>query len=608
MNLTLRLAILAVVLSVASPGPAAAKSYHHPLIEQAVTLGDNGRLDVLDARTYRFDGEFHNAFITVVPIRGGDVEYGMVEAMDGGDAVRNVTIDGGTLRWQYDARDEERTFGIRYRLTGEVTRALDAALVDRQFLEEEHAPVDEYRFTLNLPRPARLFKIFAITSRGLVGELTTDTTSGVGTIRLQNIRENEWVRLRILFDPDQVPLVAQLAEPRHEQWLAETASDTQAWRDSVRGGRNLPWTRLPTWLAPVMALIAGGFSWWCYRTWRSRGLEPEVADIGPYFREPPEEIPPAVVPYIMNQFSPGTTVAGQAIGATLLDFARRGLVTLRERRKEGFLGIGDRTEVDFALVGGAATAGLTPFEQAIWQMLVSAKKSDDTVTPAEMKAFFVKHPTWIQNWSDDPRRWYETTHGTLLVGGHGCAMAGMIVAGIAVMAGLILLGIFSGNRIVLMTGFVGGLTAGLVGIVSGAALPRWKPEALLRARKWKAYSKFLSDFSAMEEAPAEHYKLWDHHFVYATALGVARAYLANLKKLMVQHPDQFSSPAWIGGHGAGSLNAASNVSRIQSNLESIQANLKSLESALTTATSSGGGFSGGGAGGSSGGGGSSGAS
>jgi uncharacterized membrane protein YgcG len=590
--------------------PAWAKSYDHPSISQEIRLLEDGTLEVTDTRAYEFEGEFHNAHITLPPAPGGEVALDGVDAVDG-KPVRNVRTEGQTLRWQYDARNETRRFAIRYRLRGEVTRSLDAALLDRQFLEGEHAPVSEYRFTLTLPRPARLFKIFVITSRGVIGDLDIDPERGTGTVTMSALRADEWVRFRILFDPDEVPGVDQKPAALYTTWLQETSEETQNYRNTTRARFNRQHAPWPTALAPLMAAGALFFSIWCYRLWRSRGVEPLVGDIGRYFREPPEDIPPGAVPYVLDQFNPGRTVAPKALGATFLDFARRGYLTLRERHVDGFLGIGAKDEVDF-VIAKEPPSSLPSYESNAWTLLreaTSLKTHDDVVTPAELKGFFVKHPTWITEWSSEPRAWYEETHGPLLAGGHVWSMVGMIGSGIGIMCILIALGFFSNNMILLATGFVTGTMAGLFGLICGAALPRWQPEKLLNARKWRAYSRFLTDFSAMESAPAEHYKLWDYHFVYAAALGVAAAYLKNLKRLMVQYPDRFTTPAWIMTNGRlGAVDAAGSLTQVQSNLESLTANLSALESALSTSTSAGGGFSGGGAGGSSGGGGSSGAS
>ena len=140
-------ALLVIVAVVAGHGPAEAKSYRHPSLRQTVTVLPDGSLDVLDVREYRFDGEFRNAFLTVEPIPGGSVAFDGVTASDGKDPVENVRIEGNTLRWQYRAKNETRTFAIRYRLGGEVEKASDAALIDRRFLEDEHAPIDLYELS-----------------------------------------------------------------------------------------------------------------------------------------------------------------------------------------------------------------------------------------------------------------------------------------------------------------------------------------------------------------------------------------------------------------------------------------------------------------------------
>ena len=354
----------------------------------------------------------------------------------------------------------------------------------------------------------------------------------------------------------------------------------------------------------MLCLLAGAFSWWAFRTYRAYGVEPDVAGIGEYFREPPEEIPPGAVPFLLDQSPPGVSAGPQAFGATLLDFARRGFVQLEEREKPKLLVFGGGREVDFVLARPPVGDELTPFERDAWRMLEEARLSDDRVKPDEMEKFFRKNPTWMQNWVANPRAWYEQEKETLLVGNHGGWMFLLIGGGIALMSGLILVGAFSNNPVVFVTGILAGVTAGLFGVICGAGIPKWRPGPLRRARQWQAYRRFLSDFSAMKDAPAEHYKLWDYHFVYATALGVSKSYLANLKKLMEQEPDRFVTPAWIlTGHDLNRLGSVTqNLDSIQANLASLQANLKAVESALSSSTSSGGGFSGGSSGGASGGG------
>jgi uncharacterized membrane protein len=145
--------------------------------------------------------------------------------------------------------------------------------------------------------------------------------------------------------------------------------------------------------------------------------------------------------------------------------------------------------------------------------------------------------------------------------------------------------------------------------VAAVALPRWNTDKLLNAKRWAAYRNFLTDFSAMNQAPAEHLKLWDYHFVYASALGVAQKYLENVKRLAEAHPSYYRAPIWIPYYGGitgpgvdGVTGLADQLAAINS-LSSIASNLSSLESALNPSSSgSGGGFGGGSSGGSGGGG------
>lgn len=603
--------LLGVALDLAVPSAARAKSYTLDTVDQIVTLEDDGTLHVVDTRTFKFEGEFHNAFLTIDPAPGGDVTFIGVEPQDN-LPVRNVRVEENTLRWSYDAQDQSRVFRISYRLTGEVKRATDAALIDRQFVEPEHAPIAHYAFRFVTPRADTLLKAFIFTPTGNVGNLYLSPQTGRLDLQMADIMTS-FVRVRLLFDAGQVPGVASSGEPAYAAWLGETANETLAFRKGeelrvARGGGRAR-APLPTYLAGLMALLAALFSGWALYTWRRNGVEPTVGEVGSYFREPPQEIPPAVVPFVMSQQSPGVTAGPPALGATILDFARKKILHFEEHEKEKFLGLGGGKEVHFVL-DAPARGDFAPFEAEVYDMLAQAGEGEGRVTPARLRGYFKKRTTWAQEWVLGPRAWYEAKHGPLLASASGGLMFLFIFLGLVLMLGMLVLAVKSGNPVVTIVGLLSAVTCGLFGIICGAAMPRWKPEMLLRARKWQAYARFLKDFSAMEDAPPEHYRLWDYHFIYATALGVSENYLKNIKKVMTLHPEYFTStPLWMmtSHHGMGGSNLA-DLGAMQTSLEAVAANLSALNSALTTATSSGGGFSGGGSGGSSGGGGSSGAS
>ena len=134
--------------------------------------------------------------------------------------------------------------------------------------------------------------------------------------------------------------------------------------------------------------------------------------------------------------------------------------------------------------------------------------------------------------------------------------------------------------------------------------PKYNPAFLYEALRWKAFKKFLANFTLLKEAPIDIHKVWDRYMVYATALGVADKFMRNVEKLAqeglirdIEHPSWYIGTGHSSGDGLSTTSVASGIS--------------SLASALAGPTGFGGGFSGGGGssgGGSGGGGGSSGAS
>jgi uncharacterized membrane protein len=214
-----------------------------------------------------------------------------------------------------------------------------------------------------------------------------------------------------------------------------------------------------------------------------------------------------------------------------------------------------------------------------------------------------------------PRDWYENKFGHLLdpSGGKGWALVipAILLGGASIFGGFVMIGSLERPEVGASVMFAGILLV-LGAIFTGSSLAKWNPEKLLNARKWLAYKNFLADFSQMEKAPSEHYKLWDYHFCYAAALGVADKYLANIGRLMERDPTRFGHAPWI-MYGNGFNSATSNLSDLQNMIQSVNSltqitqNLSNLERSLDSSSSSGGGFGGSSMGGSSGGGGSSGA-
>jgi uncharacterized membrane protein YgcG len=612
-KLLLRLAVLFACAS----GVAAAKSFELVNLRQDVYFLGDGSVRVVDSRTYDFNGSFSFAQTTIEPRDGGSVRFEGATATDGKPAPAS-SVQGNTLRLDFSARDEQRSFQFAYTLRGDLDVANDVVQFDRQLLTSRNPAVSNYTVVLHAPAPnPQPFRVFVFTGNSRVGTLTFNDRAGTATMNLSRVSEDEFVRVRAFLPTAQFPTAANtIAKDAFGGWLEEIARDTQGFRDASRaalerGGFAPPPPPPPAWLLflPFVSVIFIGAN--IVLAYQRYGREPVTEEVGRYYREPAEDIPPSMVPYVMTQTSPGKSAIGRAVGATLLDFARRGHVKLERTRTSGFFGIGAQDVTSFAIATPPDRAQVTPFEAQLWNTLVDARGVDNAVTPTELKNAFTSRPSLAQTLADMPRQTYEAVHGPLLDAQMGAKGAPWTVA--AFLAGAASL--FGGFFLIqwLTSVAVGLMIAGalniLAGVIGSVALPRWNADKLLNAKRWAAYRNFLTDFSAMNTAPAEHLKLWDYHFVYASALGVAQSYLHNVKRLAEAHPDYYFTPTWIGYYAAGNLGAATGAAGVAdsltalNSLSSIATNLTQLENSLNpSSNSSGGGFGGGSFGGSGGGG------
>jgi uncharacterized membrane protein len=609
-----RMMLLIMLLS----SVAAAKDFKFAKIEQDVYLQASGQVRVAETYTYDFQGTYRNAFVTIDPASNGFVTFEKVEALDG-KAFYGSSIEGNNVKWQYEATDERRVFRITYTLTNELKVSNDAAQFDRQVLYPDHKDVDQYIVRIHAPKPnPSLFRVFVFNSRSRIGKLDINTAKGIATININPVGEGEFVRTRVFLAPNQFTF-RNVSGNTFSTWIEEVRRETQGFRDASSaaikrgsvdtGGFAPPPPPPPAWqygLPFLPVLLLGGFVWTRFQKF---GREPEVQDIGPYYREPAQDIPASFVPFVVTQFSPGVAGLGAAISATLIDFTRKGYLSLLNVRHNGVFGFGARDETHFKLEK-QPDEKLSPFEAELWNLIEAAHGGDGILSPSELKTYFQRRSSLATTLSALPRESYEQQYGQLLDQSSETQKVLTIVVGaIGAIICFTVAFFFSFSPTITVALVVVGAGSGILTAVAGATLSKWNADKLLNARKWLAYKHFLSDFSQMKTAPPEHFKLWDYHFVYATALGVATQYIGNIKRMAESNPSLIPIPYWMGGGGYDKFgNALSALESINS-LSDIASNLGNLNSALSDISSgSGGGFGGSSSGGSSGGGGSSGAS
>lgn len=608
-----RLCWVSVCLLFVTLGTATAKEYDHPLIAQTYRLLPNGDAEVEELRVFRFSGSFSWANLKR-STRGQYGRYGIeylgVWDADTKQPLRySQTTEGeyAMLRWEYQARNTTKRFLLRYRIRNAVQRYADVAQFYWKAIEDEHAPLDEVKITLVPPAPSpKLFKVF-VHSRAAPGALDIRPNFTRAEIQQANIPTDSFVEVRVMLDPSIFASAPLQASNRYEAFLEEERRFAE--KELQEAQRRERISRIVGMLVaaeiPVVILLGFGLMGYLLVTYNRYGREPELPEIE-YVREPPRDLPPAVVPAILTQSKavPSETVKG--VSATVLEAARLGYLRIEEFENRALLGLLRSTERRYILtpMGKALLMGekveaqgrkgrvLEPLEREVLRVLFFEAGDGETVTESELRQWAEKTSgsktqmyRFVEGWGKDLRQWFEQHYFRLDDPESERAMKRfwrnlLIVGGVGTLVTV---------PVSLFTLVPLGVVLSLIAAVS---LHRRSPEAAREYQRWDAFKRFMTDFSAMREAGPELLPLWERYLVYAVSLGVAEKLIHNLALMAQEYDYALSSPEWYQSASGQKLGTES-----MAGMTSVVQNLQNLTSALSSSTSSGGGFSGGGGGG-----------
>jgi uncharacterized membrane protein len=241
---------------------------------------------------------------------------------------------------------------------------------------------------------------------------------------------------------------------------------------------------------------------------------------GEYYRELPAQYGPAIMGYLYRF----KEVAKDDVTATLMDLIRRkfivldaGTESLTEAKVNYVMKLNkevDQTQLlahekqliqwFFGLVAGGDTLSLNQLEaftkkenQAIRYMNENQSFNRAVVSAAQSESFFdnVKEPA--------------QKNGAIL------GLTVLLGIGFLVARYVLVLGTF--------TGIVGGILFGLSIIIGSYlnSIERRSKKGNEDYVRWKAFEKFLKEFTNIKDYPMPGLTIWEHYMVYATAFGIA---------------------------------------------------------------------------------------
>lgn len=200
----------------------------------------------------------------------------------------------------------------------------------------------------------------------------------------------------------------------------------------------------------------------------------------------------------------------------------------------------------------------------------------------------------MRSWVNRPRLWLERHFAGPLITPESKRATYLALAATSVLLVIALIG--AGLTLHLPRALLVGCAVACVGLLIAIplALPAWRPEVAREAYGWQGFRHTLASYSRMNDAPDDFFILWDRHYCYAAAMGVAEKFLRNLRRAMpmrdIEEAALASSAAWLGARSLSSK-TFSTISQSVTTLS------RSLGSAAASSGASIGGGGGGGGGG-----------
>lgn len=581
------------------------KSYFYPQIKTKVNFTTDGNAQVQQERTYQFDGSFSWAYVELKKQGAEDIVFKQIleKTPNGWKIINPEIVDNPKslcIRWNYSAQDETKIFLLDYTIIGAVKRYQDVAEFYWKIIEDEHKLINNNIIELILPHASPgLFKVY-IHSRAKPGTLVFNDKKDKAVIEQNNIPQNSFVEVRMLTLPSIFKDLKVIFENRYEKILKQEKQNFIV--STIKKLILIPLGLVLSIVGPIILLLI---------FYSRYGREPEIPCLGRYEHEPPRPVPPIVVPAILHQKPVKTTInetTFRAMFATLLDLCTKGIISIQEQKD-------NKTHYQFMLEKPEKIKQLEPMSQEVVRFFFEeAGNSGVIVTDKDLKNYATKHSTALQSFLQDlfkhSRDWWEKILGTKLLDPLSSIAYNKytLYTLCSIFIGVILFGfglttIFSASPASFIIPIISGVLMLIVFIFSGRVILRWDAPSYQEQKRWQNFRRFLTDFSAIKQAPISLLPIWEYYFVYAVVLGVAQRFLKNLTNLAMEQKTTLILPLWyISASGPKSITT---FAESIAHFESFTSNFSSMMNSFSSSVATGGGFSGGGGGG--GGGGSSGA-
>lgn len=517
-----------------------------------LTVLANGDIEVVETRTITFQGGPFERGFRIIPLQRiesiSDVEFYQDDRQyeqSGSQQPHTyqTSVDGNdfSITWYFpQVSNETLTFVLRYTAEGAL-RIYDggdqiwwiAVEGDRGY------PVRAAQATVHLP--PGVDEIQNVAAYGIAAETNIVDPQTVVFTSDETLDSGEEFEVRVQFPHGVVDAAApawQVAEDaRQAQEPTPGGAPAAVGDDSYRQLVNLL-----TGFIGLFIAVAGSVG--LFLLWYNRGRDAPAPLVADYLPSPPSDLPPGLVGTLVDE-----RVDMQDVIATIVDLARRGVMTMQEIEEKGFLGIGARR--DFVFTKQSHDVTLRPYEKILLERLFRGKQSRKLSSLKE-KFYSALPELEKQLYSaavDEGffQRSPETTRTIYTVLGFA-ALVLAFIAGVFALVGLVS---FAPGVLCIPFG-LGVVAIGL--LIIARVMPRKTTKGSQVAAQWNAFRRYLDnieDYTDLRQAT----DIFDRYLPYAIAFGLENSWVEKFAQVETPAPPWYqpTGPIWMDPwpHGQG---------------------------------------------------------
>ena len=581
--------VLIVALAVLPVHPALAKSYSIDKVDIDATVNADGSLAVRETRCFSFDGSFNGVYwkIPVGTYEGREVTLNVSEAgvLKGGalqpfaqvdteePGTYQLTEGDGYVRVKLFSphENEDVDFVISYTYTGVASRWSDTAELYWKFVSDGwDEPSHKVTCRVHLPVPLGASFVAGDTVRAwghgvpsghvdFEGQEVVYTVSEVGT--------REFAEARVVFPGEWLAQVEPATEARLQGILDEEqrwADEANAEREKARGRRVRN--------CVTMGIVAVATSAFAVFRKRKHALLYRSYYDEQYFREVPSHDHPVVLASLMefrereDQEVIGNILAGRTsfgMPASIMRLANEGVITLD--KVDGYDGKKQYRLVETGRVGrahahDAQDIASKAVDRATLKLLfdvVAARHQRGSAPDGQAGPRYVlmsdfedsalesttRYTNGWRAWGKAVADAYTDRGFKTEIDSGATALLVMGILDFVVAAVMGFVAYVNGVPVLLVLLFIALLVAAGVWCIKAEVDTMYlhTPEALELMGKTEALKRWLCDFTRLKEAIPTDVVLWNDLLVMATALGVAKDVI---KQLKVKVPQLLTDPAF----------------------------------------------------------------